>query len=190
MKPPCVGSGCRVTRVATGGRPTGRASSPTRRSPSAVCSSKGRRSAGSTVAARICSPWKTCASVTGRFALSAEWSVVSSGVVAEAATRLSTEAAGGHQLVEQWRGGEARLWELEVEGALDRQRDVETHDVEQVEGAQWIAATDDHRGVDVLDRGVVGLEHLDRVVEVGEQQRVDDEAGSVAALHRVLAGSL
>ncbi len=33
MKPPAVGSGCSVTRVATGGRSTGVASSPTRREP-------------------------------------------------------------------------------------------------------------------------------------------------------------
>ena len=38
--------------------------------------------------------------------------------------------------------------------------------------------------------GVVRLQHLHRVVQVGEQQRVDDEAGPVAADHRVLAQPL
>src|SRR4051812_14866038 len=55
MTPPWVGSGCRVTRVATGSRSTGTASSPTSRSPSAVVSSIGVRVAGSTVPARISS---------------------------------------------------------------------------------------------------------------------------------------
>ena len=53
MKPPCVGSGCRHTSVATGGRSSGSASSPTSSSPSAVCSTTSRRRAGSTVLARI-----------------------------------------------------------------------------------------------------------------------------------------
>src|SRR4051794_6808498 len=51
--PSAVGSGCRQMRVATGGRSSGTASSPTRVSPSAVCSSMSVRRAGSTVLARI-----------------------------------------------------------------------------------------------------------------------------------------
>ncbi len=47
--PPCVGSGCRQISVAAGGRPAGRATSPTRLSPSSVCSVMACRSAGSTV---------------------------------------------------------------------------------------------------------------------------------------------
>ena len=46
MKPPAVGNGCSVTSVATGGRSTGVASSPTSRSPSVVCSSISSRFAG------------------------------------------------------------------------------------------------------------------------------------------------
>ena len=38
-------------------------------------------------------------------------------------------------------------------------------------------------------RRVVLLDHLDRVVEVREQQRVDDETGPVAAVHRRACGS-
>ena len=44
--PPWVGSGCRQTRVATGSRSAGSASSPTSRRPSAVCSSMSSRRAG------------------------------------------------------------------------------------------------------------------------------------------------
>lgn len=53
MKPPAVGSGCKVTSVATGSRSSGRASSPTRVSPSAVCSSMSSRRAGRIVPDRI-----------------------------------------------------------------------------------------------------------------------------------------
>src|SRR3954469_546331 len=51
--PSAVGSGCRQMRVATGGRSSGTASSPTRVRPSAVCSSMSVRRAGNTVLARI-----------------------------------------------------------------------------------------------------------------------------------------
>jgi hypothetical protein len=51
--PPWVGSGCRQTRVATGSPDSGRASSPTSVSPSAVCSSISSRRAGRTLLARI-----------------------------------------------------------------------------------------------------------------------------------------
>src|SRR5215472_179407 len=51
--PPCVGSGCRQMSVATGGRPAGCASSPTRVSPSAVTRVTSSRLAGRTVLAVI-----------------------------------------------------------------------------------------------------------------------------------------
>src|SRR6266540_4337643 len=44
--PPCVGSGCRHTSVATGGPSSGNASSPTSVRPSAVCSSMSVHRAG------------------------------------------------------------------------------------------------------------------------------------------------
>src|SRR6266568_474115 len=49
IMPPCVGSGCRQISVAAAGRCAGRASSPTRLSPSEVRRVTGCRSAGSTV---------------------------------------------------------------------------------------------------------------------------------------------
>src|SRR5260370_31366575 len=49
--PPCVGSGCRHSRVATGSWPAGRAISPTSARPSAVRRVMSSRRAGSTVAA-------------------------------------------------------------------------------------------------------------------------------------------
>ncbi len=57
--PPCVGSGCRQTSVATGSLFSGSASSPTRVRPSAVLSCNGSRRAGSTELARIAGiAWK------------------------------------------------------------------------------------------------------------------------------------
>src|ERR1700734_2595928 len=53
IMPPWVGSGCRQTSVAAGSRSSGRASSPTRFSPSSVVKVIGVRRAGSTVAALI-----------------------------------------------------------------------------------------------------------------------------------------
>ena len=112
------------------------------------------------------------------------------GVDAEASPGLAAEVAGRHQVLEQRGRREARLAELEVQGALDRQRHVETDDVEQLERTHRLAAADLHRVVDVVGSRVVRLEHLDRVVEVREQQCVDDEACAVAAGDRVLADPL
>src|SRR6478609_8910684 len=53
MYPPCVGRGCSVTRVATGSRSAGSASSPTSVRPSAVCSSTSSRRAGRTLSDRM-----------------------------------------------------------------------------------------------------------------------------------------
>src|SRR5262245_10709347 len=55
------------------------------------------------------------------------------GVVAEAAADLSTQIPGGDQVLEQGRRGEPGFAELEIELALDRERDVEPNDVEQLE---------------------------------------------------------
>ena len=109
---------------------------------------------------------------------------LSGRVVPEAALGLAAEVAGGDQVLEQRRRGEAGLAELQVELALDRQRDVVADHVEQLERPHRQRAALLHRQVDVVGGGVVRLEHLHRVVEVGEQQRVDDEAGPVAARDR------
>src|SRR3954471_10722376 len=81
------------------------------------------------------------------------------GVVAEALAGLAAEIAGGHQMLEQRCGREARLAELEVERALDGKRDIETHHVEQLERAHRMATAHLHRAVDVVRGRVVRLEH-------------------------------
>src|SRR3954453_11744233 len=102
-------------------------------------------------------------------------------VVAEALAGLAAEAPGGDEVLEQRRGREPRLAEFLIQLALDRQRDIEADDVEELEGPHRVAAADLHGRVDVISRRVVRLEHLDRVVEVGEEQGIDDEARAVAA---------
>ena len=59
--------------------------------------------------------------------------------------------------------------------------------VEQRERAHREVAAALHGGVDVVAAGGAVLEHPHRVVEVREQQGVDDEAGPVLDLDRVLA---
>src|SRR5690349_15948914 len=108
------------------------------------------------------------------------------GIFAEAAAGLAAEAARGHQVLQERRGRQARVAELAVQDLLDGERDIEPDDVQQLEGAHRIAAAQLHRRVDVVERRVVFLHHLDRVVQVREEQRVHDEAGPVAAVDRVL----
>ena len=53
--------------------------------------------------------------------------------------------------------------------------------VEQFEQALRVTAARLHRRLDVLDRGVAGVEHLGGVVEVRVEQGIDDEARAVLA---------
>jgi hypothetical protein len=93
-------------------------------------------------------------------------------------------------VLEQRRRSEARLAELEVQLALDRQRDVVPDHVEELERPHRQRTPLLHGDVDVVGRRVVRLEHLDRIVEVGEQQRVHDEPGPVTARDGDLADPL
>src|SRR5437899_2585129 len=67
---------------------------------------------------------------------------------------------------------------------------VETHEIEQGQGAHRVAAAQLHRFVDVFDRGDALFERADGVEHVRHQQAVDDEACSVAGAHRRLAQPL
>ena len=99
----------------------------------------------------------------------------------EAAAGLAAEQAGGDHLLEDRRRRVQPVAALLVHRVEDLVRRVEADQVEQRQRAHRVAAAEAHRGVDVLARGVVALEHRGRVVEVAEQQRVGDEAGLVAA---------
>ena len=79
---------------------------------------------------------------------------------------------------------------LAVHRLEDLVRRVQADQVEQRQRSHWVAAPEAHRGVDVLARGVVALEHRDRVVEVAEEQRVGDESRLVTGDDRRLADLL
>ena len=80
-----------------------------------------------------------------------------SSVGAEAASRLATEVARGDEVLQQRRGGEPAITELEVELTLDGQGDVETDRVEKLERAHRVGAAGLHGGVDLIGAGIVRL---------------------------------
>ena len=86
-------------------------------------------------------------------------------------------------------GGVVRVAELVVQRVEDGHRRVEADQVEQRERPHREVAAALHRGVDVVHRRRAVLQHAHGVVEVGEQQGVDDEAGAVLHLDGVLAAA-
>src|SRR5436190_21465972 len=102
-----------------------------------------------------------------------------SDVNAEPARRLPPQVSSSDEMLEErcWRV--VRLTELQIQHALDRERNVEANHVEQLERPHRVATADLHGVVDVVRGGVVRLKHLDGVVEVREQERVDDESRAV-----------
>src|SRR6185437_7437172 len=96
------------------------------------------------------------------------------GVVAEAAARLAAQVTGRHQVLEQRRGGEARLAELQVELALYGQGDVEADHVQPPERAHRVDAAALNRGVAAVGGDVVRLENIASVVAVRTNQGIDD----------------
>src|SRR5690625_2668882 len=97
--------------------------------------------------------------------------MISARVVAETAARLAAEVSGRHEMLQQRRGREPGLAELQVERALNSQRNVVADDVEQFERPHRERAAELHRRVDVVGARVVRLEHAYGVVEVREQRR-------------------
>ena len=112
------------------------------------------------------------------------------GVVVEADAVLPAEAVGGHHAAQQQCGCEVRVAELLMERVEDREAGVEADEVEQLERAHREVAAALHRGVDVVATGDAGVVELHRVVEVGEQERVHDEAGLVFDVDAGLAARL
>src|SRR5690606_2389559 len=109
MYPPCVGSGCSVTSVATGSRSAGSASSPTSVSPSAVCSSTSSRRAGRTVSERIgVGPDASAPVVAGSGAVLTGPSLVRSPRAAPPARRPARRVPGA-EVVERRLGAEERV---------------------------------------------------------------------------------
>src|SRR5262245_52832371 len=97
-------------------------------------------------------------------------------VVVEAGARLAAEPFGSDHAAQQRRRRVVGILELGVQRLEDRETRVEANQVEQLEGTHREVAAALHRGVDVVARRDAGVEQPDRVVEVREQQRIDDEA--------------
>ena len=102
------------------------------------------------------------------------------GIRVEAATALAALQAGADHLLDDRARRVQAVAALLVHRVEDLVGRVEPDEVHQRERAHRIAAAELHRGVDVLTRRVLALEHRDGVVEVAEEQGVGDEAGLVA----------
>src|SRR5260221_276416 len=79
----------------------------------------------------------------------------------EAASGLTAEIPGVHQVLQQGRRSIAWIAELAVQRLDDLQRDVEPDDVRQRERSHRVSAAQLHRLVDVLGGRVARLQHLD-----------------------------
>jgi len=105
----------------------------------------------------------------------------------ESLTGLASHMSGPDQVFQELRRGQAGSPEGRVQFTLDRQGDIQPHDIQQAERPKGVSEARGHHRVDVGHAGITVLQHSHRVVEVGEKQRVDDESGAVGAIHRALA---
>ena len=72
--------------------------------------------------------------------------------------------------------------ELVVQGVADGVEDVEADEIAQRQGAHGVTGAESHSVIDVLPTGETLFVHSHRSHEVRDQQKVDDEAGSVLGL--------
>src|SRR5690606_15081633 len=92
-----------------------------------------------------------------------------SGVVVKALARLATELTGGDHATQDGHSGVVGVAELVVERVENRQRRIETDEVQQGERSHREAAATLRGGVDVVSVGGPVLQHPHRVVQVREQ---------------------
>src|SRR5690606_6114227 len=103
---------------------------------------------------------------------------------------LSPEVAELHHALQQRRRCEAGLavfLEHDLGDAVER---VDADEVAEGERPHRVAGAEGHAAVDVFDRAEAALEPADRVQHVRDEEPVDDEAGRVARLDRLLAERL
>src|SRR4051812_24423386 len=108
-------------------------------------------------------------------------------VIVETCAGLAAEAAGQHHFAEQRRRRETLLLVFGVHHVGDVVSRIESDEIEQRERTHRIAAAEHHRFIDVLDRADAFLVCTDGIEDVRHEQTVDDEAGVVAARHRLFA---
>src|SRR5205085_2087880 len=99
---------------------------------------------------------------------------------------LSAESSGEDHLAQQRRRRESLLAVLIKHHVADVVSRVEADVVEQREWPHRIVAAEDHGLVNILNGPDAFFVRADRVEDVRHEQAIDDEAGVVAARHRIL----
>ena len=112
---------------------------------------------------------------------------VLSGVVSESSTGLSAEMTGSNEPPQGWMGNHTGVAKFSVQGLEDAEGGVETDEVEKFEGTEWKSASSLHCGVDVVDRCGSSFGQRDGCIEMGEEQGIDDETGSIGNLDDLAA---
>src|SRR6266852_1473631 len=96
----------------------------------------------------------------------ASWGLFACVIVVEPAPGLAAQVAGRDHLAQQrWRG-KARFFELVEQHVGDKQRRVQTDEVEQREWPHRVAGAEHHADVDVFFRSEALLEHTDCLSKV------------------------
>src|SRR5699024_6504912 len=105
----------------------------------------------------------------------------------EALAGLAAQVAAADHLPQQRAGTVLRVAGLLVQHVHDGQADVQADKVSQLQGAHGVVGAQLHGGVDALDVG--HALHLDEggLVDHGDQDAVDHEAGCLVDLDRLLA---
>ena len=108
-------------------------------------------------------------------------------ILVEALAGLLAQQASADHLLHGQSGTILGVAGLGVDGLHDGQADIQTNQVSQSQGAHLVVRTVHHSGVDVFLGSDAVLQNDDSLVDHGEQDAVDHEAGSLADLDGVLA---
>jgi hypothetical protein len=103
--------------------------------------------------------------------------------------RTSAQTPRGNHALHQGWGSVLVPLELLIQGTANSIEDVKAHEIAQRERTHGVTATEFHAFVDVLPAGETILVHSYCGHKIGDQQKVDDEAGTVLRLDGLLAES-
>src|SRR5699024_6935931 len=112
------------------------------------------------------------------------WSLMVSAflcVIVKTCSGFPAEPAGAHQLPQERMHPELRVLELGVQAFSCGKGDVEAHQVAQGERSERHVRSEFHGPVDVGRAGHPLSQDVHGVIQVGDEQAVDDEAGRVVA---------
>ena len=109
------------------------------------------------------------------------------GVIVETLAGLTAQQASTDHLPQQQGGTVLGVVGLGIQGIHDGQADVQAHQVAQGQGAHGVVGTQLHGSVDTLGGSHAGLHQTDGLVDHGDQDLVDHEAGGFSYLHGLLA---